>query len=221
MSKALQLPWTYIVLTAVCGALLTLTTHDTERVVRAESLEVAPTSAATSLTNLHALTTFVPPPVHHLETGPFIDGSKTPELIPDDVAYAHFFRTLIRDDSPDAAARQRSYARHVIRASRVARQEAHLVSSAAAPAVGGSAGHHHSAGADAQLDADVEAVVTFINSFDPRFRALDSGHGVTGEDVALVGEITRSVGQNLGPRLAQDVERYVMEQFKRKVKIVY
>jgi hypothetical protein len=137
----------------------------------------------------------------HRESGPFIDGAQTPELIPDDVAYSLFLRMLsARDQNPRALARQRSYLKHVLRG---------------ADAIEGS-----SDPGTMQTNADVETLLRFEESYEARLRTLDTSGGSKSDEVALVAEIVGTMPYLLGQRLATKIDRYVKKQFKRNVKII-
>jgi hypothetical protein len=138
----------------------------------------------------------------HKESGPFIDGAKNPELIPDDVAFSHFFRTsLARNASENALRRQASYINHVLRSTSTVENGAHSTSQA--------------------RPKEIDAVLRFIAGYQERLKALDARRGSVAEEGALVADIVAEMERELGPDLSQRVKRYVQEHFKKRVKIIY
>lgn len=163
------------------------------------------------------------PVTQHRETKPFIDGAEAPEKIPDAVAYGMFLRMLLaRDSSEVALKRQRSYIRHVVRnaTAGLAGKGATLGPPASIGTVteGVHIEHHDP---EAPTDAEIDAMLRFVRSYESRLRAFDARRGSMGEERAVAMEIVSTMPDHLGVILSDAVDRYVIEHFKRKVKIVY
>lgn len=146
----------------------------------------------------------VPPglQVVHRETGPFIDGAERPDLIPDAAGYALFLRMLLPGNTSDAQIRQRAYIKHVLRGAAAVER-----GPAAAEVV--------------PTDEGISNVLRFVASYEARLKDVDAG-GLATRSAAtpLIHGIVATMPKYLGGRLAHEVDRYVKEQFKRKIKII-
>jgi hypothetical protein len=152
----------------------------------------AATSAITS--PLMPSQKIIPPiPDTHLESGPFIDGARTPENILDTVAYAQFFRMLRSSEaSPDGQLRQRSYIKHVLRS------------------------------ADrAPTDVEVEAILRFVRSYQQRLDDFDKQQTARSDETRLAREIASTMRTYMSRELAFSLDWYIKTRFKRTIKIIF
>jgi hypothetical protein len=141
-------------------------------------------------------------PTVHLESKPYIDGAQTPNLIPDEVGYSLFLRMLMTGETNDAGVRQRMYIKHVLR--------------------GAAAVEYGEAGVSAPpKEEDVSNMLRFIASYEVPLRTVDAG-GIASrsEAIPLVRATVARMPTYLGHELAHQIDRYVKEQFKRRVKLV-
>lgn len=155
------------------------------------------------------------PQVHdHKETGPYIDGSQTPHLIPDDVAYSMFLRMLMPKGSDTAALkRHRSYVSHVIRAANVlSSDQSH------------SAADHTQPGSDlAQkpVESEIAAVMRFVGSYQGQLQRPEFALKRMKDTLPEVARVVATMPDQLGADLAGKIDRYVKQEFKKQIKIIY
>lgn len=176
----------------------------------------------------------------HIDSHWFIDGSVNPELIPDTLAYATFFRMLLPTDaSSEMLLRQRSYLRHVLRAAK---------SAVSGPPAGpiwhgpdhGASSLAHTGGGDVPSadsgqgpgvlpdglmpnENDLAAFSAFVSSYEEDIRAFDADVRPLGyeslEETRLVERVSRRMDEYLTPTLRELIDAYVRGEFKRKIKV--
>lgn len=155
--------------------------------------EPSPVSASLPSDRLSAQQTTIPPvPTSHLENGPFIDGAVNPELIPDEIAYLNFFRMLSRTaDGADAEFHQKSYIRHVLRRS------------------------------GPPSDSDIASLQRFAASYQTRLRELGGGQASAAAKANMARSIASTMRMFMSPRAAAAIDTYVLNDFKKRTKIIY
>ena len=166
----------------------------------------------------------VPPPHPATHTVPFLDGEKDPSLIPDDVANRLFLRMLMMSKMSQSAEKmQRSYIRQVLRIGAVLADPSHA--------------SHKNENCNAHKDAtpseaEVDAVVRLIRSYEPRWRTIDRTRRALREkgDIvgaraylkdrdALVKEVLASLPARVGEPNTLKLSLYVQKRFKKSTKI--
>lgn len=161
------------------------------------------------------------PPTH---TVPFIDGAKTPEMVPDAVAYRMFLRMLMPPrNHPEALHIQESYIRHVLRAGAVLADPSHV------DHVGEACDIHKKA---EPRSSEVLRLQQFVKSYESRLRAIDlarrslrqrgdifGARALTADRDALVQEVIQAMPPALGAGTTKKLDHYVRLKFKGGTKI--
>ncbi len=175
----------------------------------------------TSKSNLHpgTLTTTNSQSAQHQELPGTIDGGKTPDLIPDHVAYSALFRLLSNRRTEDEAYRARAYVKQM------------------------GLGTHRCRSCPPELstaESDVDVVLASAEEFYQRINALDqqvaeikqrnwpnpSGHTMAALTVlqqqreAVAIQIAVSLAARLTPKGMERVRRYINEHVKQRVKLI-
>lgn len=153
----------------------------------------------------------------HKETGPYIDGSQTPYLIPDDVAYSMFLRMLLpRGTSAEAIKRRRAHVKHILRTANALSQiTEHDVTRHDA------ARHSAQREVSPPSEADIIAMFGFIAVYEARLLSPDFTLKRMQDTLPEISVIVTTMPQHLGPELASKIDRYVKHQFKKQIKIIY